>query len=216
MASLRYERQAWSEGAILIGIDEVGRGPLAGPVVAAAVCFPKDHRGIRGVRDSKRVPLPADRNRLATTIRRHALAFGLGAASVREIERVNIRRATALAMRRALTHCHARLAADALSVVMIDGLPLPELEHVHTALVQGDARCHAIAAASILAKVARDRLMVALASRRPGYGWSTNVGYATREHINALRTLGLTPHHRQLFCDTAIAQGELFDESAPW
>ncbi|HEY3933169.1 MAG TPA: ribonuclease HII [Gemmatimonadales bacterium] len=213
MPPLRYERLAWASGHLLIGIDEVGRGPLAGPVVAAAVCFPQDHRGIRGVRDSKQVPDRVERNKLAHRIRKEALAFGLGAASVREIARDNIRRATALAMRRALARCRAGLAADVAVSIVIDGLRLPELNEDHEALVQGDAICHAIAAASLVAKVARDRLMIALAVRRPGYGWHTNVGYATREHVDALRVRGLTPHHRILFCDTALGQRDLFQEA---
>ena len=89
-------------------------------------------------------------------------------------------------------------------LVVIDGLRMPELDHDHEALVQGDGHCHAIAAASLIAKVARDRLMRALAERRPGYGWQTNVGYATQAHIAALRVHGRTPHHRELFCDTAM------------
>ncbi len=197
---------------MLVGIDEVGRGPLAGPVMAAAVCFPIEHRGIRGVRDSKQVANHEERDRLVRRIRAQALAFGLGAASVREIARVNIRRATALAMRRALQRCRARLAQDIAVRIVIDGLRLPELLEEHDAVVQGDTHCHAIAAASLLAKVARDRLMHALAARRPGYGWQTNVGYATTEHVAALRVRGLTPHHRVLFCDTALGQRELFDE----
>ena len=212
MPPLRHERLAWSSGRVLIGIDEVGRGPLAGPVVAAAVCFPVDHRGIRGVRDSKQVPEHAERARLVDRIRREALAFGLGAASVREIARDNIRRATATAMRRALARCRTRLSPGLAAVILIDGLPMPELQSEHQALVRGDAHCHAIAAASLLAKVARDQLMMALAERRPGYGWDTNVGYATREHVAALRRHGLTPHHRLLFCDTALGQRELFVE----
>jgi ribonuclease HII len=214
MPPLRHERLAWETGHVLIGIDEVGRGPLAGPVVAAAVCFPLNHRGIRGVRDSKQVPDHAERAKLVRSIQREALSFGLGAASVREIARDNIRRATATAMRRALARCRARLALDVLTMVMLDGLPMPELNTDHRALVQGDAHCHAIAAASLIAKVARDRLMMSLAVRRPGYGWHTNVGYATQEHVAALRVHGLTPHHRLLFCDTALGQRELFEETA--
>jgi ribonuclease HII len=213
VAPLRHERAAWTSGHLLIGIDEVGRGPLAGPVVAAAVCFPMNHRGIRGVRDSKQVPDHDERARLARRIRTESLAFGLGAASVREIARDNIRRATATAMRRALGRCRARLAMGTLTLIIIDGLPMLELDTPHQALVRGDSHCHAIAAASLLAKVARDRLMVSLAIRRPGYGWHTNVGYATREHVAALRVRGLTPHHRTLFCDTALGQRDLFLEA---
>jgi ribonuclease HII len=204
MPLLEHERAAWAAGQLLIGIDEVGRGPLAGPVVAAAVCFPLHHAGIVGVRDSKKVATHQERVALAVQIRAEALAWGLGAASVREIARDNIRRATALAMRRALQRCRARLGASASVLVVIDGLRMPELDHDHEALVQGDGHCHAIAAASLIAKVARDRLMRALAERRPGYGWQTNVGYATQAHIAALRVHGRTPHHRELFCDTAM------------
>lgn len=202
--SLTRERVAWAGELLLVGVDEAGRGPLAGPVVAAAVCFPLQHRGIRGVRDSKQVATHDERAALVDRIRAEALAWGLGAASVREIARDNIRRATALAMRRALWRCRVRLGADVSVLVVIDGLPVAELDHDHRALVQGDAHCHAIAAASLIAKVARDRLMRALAERRPGYGWQTNVGYATAAHIAALRAQGRTPHHRGLFCDTAM------------
>ena len=207
---LHHEHLAWSAGHLLIGIDEVGRGPLAGPVVAAAVCFPIDHPGITGVRDSKRVVRHSERVRLAQQIRAEALAWGLGAASVREIARDNIRRATALAMRRALHRCRAQLDAGVVAMIIVDGLRVPELQADHQALVKGDAQCHAIAAASLIAKVARDRLMQALATRRPDYGWQTNVGYATQAHIAALRAHGRTPHHRALFCDTALGQHEIF------
>ncbi len=209
MNILRYERQAWRAGAILIGIDEVGRGPLAGPVVAAAVCFPRRHRGIEGVRDSKQVKDAARRVELVEAIRREALAWGLGAASVREIGRHNIRRATVLAMRRAIGRCRRGIPADMTVRLLVDGTPLPELAEPHDALPHGDALCHAVAAASLLAKVARDHVMHALAVRRPGYGWEHNVGYGTAEHLAALRAMGLTPHHRTLFCSTAIAQEEL-------
>ena len=115
---LRHEHLAWSQGSLLIGIDEVGRGPLAGPVVAAAVCFPIDHPGIAGVRDSKKVPKHEERVRLVQLIQSEALAWGLGAASVREIARDNIRRATALAMRRALQRCRAHLDDGVVTTIM--------------------------------------------------------------------------------------------------
>jgi ribonuclease HII len=212
---LRHERAAWATGAVLIGIDEVGRGPLAGPVVAGAVCFPIKHRGIDGVRDSKLVKLSSLRLDLALQIRAEALGWGLGAASVKEIERYNIRRATALAMRRAIRRCRAMLPAGTRAVVVVDGHEVPELDEPHVGLVKGDLACHAIASASIIAKVARDRLMWALAARRPGYGWESNVGYATAEHTAALRALGLTPHHRLVFCRTALGQHELFGGAEP-
>ncbi len=207
---LAHERATWEVGHLLIGVDEVGRGPLAGPVVAAAVVFPAGHRAIRGVRDSKLVKCPDERESLALAIRSQAVAWGLGAASVREIAAINIRRATALAMRRALVRCRATMPPDSRAVLFVDGLSMPELGEAHHALVKGDARCHAIAAAALLAKCARDRLMRSLARRRPGYGWETNVGYGTGHHVAALRRLGLTPHHRTLFCDTALGQVEIF------
>lgn len=201
---LQYERLAWSDGQLLIGVDEVGRGPLAGPVVAAAVVFDIGHLGIAGVRDSKQVKRRTERQSLAAAIRSEALCFGLGAASVAEIARHNIRRATALAMRRAVEQCHSKLGDQVEVLVLVDGHPVPELGHEHQALVKGDANCHSIAAAAILAKVVRDRLMGSLAVRRPGYGWESNVGYGSAQHIAALKELGMTPHHREQFCRTAV------------
>jgi ribonuclease HII len=205
---LTHEHSAWSTGHLLLGIDEVGRGPLAGPVVAAAVVFPQGHGGIDGVRDSKQVKSSSTREALAEIIRDECLAFGLGAASVGEIARINIRRASILAMRRAMLRCRARLGQQRV-IIIVDGLAVPEIGAEHQSLVKGDSLCHAIAAASIIAKVARDRLMVRLAARRPGYGWESNAGYASAGHISALHTLGLTPHHRRQFCDTAMGQGTL-------
>lgn len=202
--TLARERAAWREGRLLVGVDEVGRGPLAGPVVAAAVVFPEGCRRLRGLRDSKLVPAPR-RDELAAAIRGMALAIAVGAASVREIDRLNIRVASALAMRRALTRLFARLP-DAPTWVLIDGLPLPEIGVAHEALVDGDARCHSIAAAAIIAKTVRDALMHRLAPRHPGYGWDTNVGYATETHQEGLRLFGATPHHRRSFSPVAQLQ----------
>jgi ribonuclease HII len=192
--SLERERALWVEGGGLVaGIDEAGRGPLAGPVVAAAVVFPAFYRAIRGVRDSKLLT-PAARVRLAVLVRKRALAVGVGAASVHEIDSLNIRRATILAMRRAL---------DRLSVrpvhILVDGVPCPELGCPHEAIVDGDALCHSIAAASIIAKTVRDRLMQRLAQYHPVYAWVTNKGYGTPEHLAALAEHGFTAHHRKSF-----------------
>lgn len=193
--SLERERALWAAGAQLVaGVDEVGRGPLAGPVVAAAVVFaPCQRRVVRGVRDSK-VMTAAQRAAAAIRIRKRAVAWAIAAASVREIDRINIRKASALAMRRAL----ARLPFLP-EQILIDGLPLPELGHEHEAIVDGDACCYSIAAASILAKVVRDRLMVRLARRYPGFLWERNKGYTTDAHMRAIRTFGPTPHHRITF-----------------
>ncbi len=183
-----------AHGPHLAGIDEVGRGPLAGPVVACAVIMPAGQRALSGVDDSKRLSAP-ERERLAPRIRARAVAVGLGAASVREIERINILQATVLAMRRAL----ASLGVP-VDHVVVDGKPLATLGVPHTAVVGGDARCYSIACASIVAKVVRDRLMANLARRYPVYGWEQNAGYATARHQAAIDAAGITPHHRPAFC----------------
>jgi ribonuclease HII len=206
--SLQRERVAWAGEQLLVGVDEAGRGPLAGPVVAAAVVFPPGATAVRGLRDSKTL-LPAVRRKLAERIRQRVLGFGIGAASCREIDRLNIRVATALAMRRAIDHLfrQGRIVATRPYYILIDGLPLPEIGYPHQALVDGDARCHSVSAAAILAKTVRDRLMQRLAPRYPGYGWETNVGYGTPEHQESLRLHGPTCHHRITFAP--IAQHEL-------
>ena len=190
---LDYERGLWARGvARVAGVDEVGRGPLAGPVVAAAVIL-AEGVAIDGAMDSKALT-PERRTEIATEIEARAAAIALGAASVREIDRLNILRATTRAMTRALARLP--LAPDH---VVVDGLPVRDLGWEHEAVVGGDARIHSIACASIVAKVCRDRLMTLLAARYPDYGWERNMGYATRRHRSALREAGLTPHHRTTF-----------------
>lgn len=179
-------------------MDEVGLGPLAGPVVAAAVALPPG-TSVEGAVDSKRLS-PDRRETLARAIRERALGYALGAASCREVERLNPRRAAALAMRRALD----RLAFDP-ELVLVDGREVPGLGE-HRAIVGGDDRSHTIACASIVAKVVRDRAMHLLHPRYPAYGWITNHGYATEEHVEALATHGPTPHHRRTY--EPVAQPE--------
>lgn len=201
-APLDPEREAWAEGRERVaGLDEAGRGPLAGPVVAAAVVLHRD-QSFEGVTDSKRLA-PDDRTELAGLVRREARAAALGAASTREVERLNPRGATVLAMRRALARLS--LSPDQL---LVDGRGMPELGE-QRALTGGDARSHSIACASVLAKVVRDRLMHRLHPRYPAYGWATNVGYGTAEHLEALRRHGPTPHHRRTFGPVAQAALEL-------
>jgi ribonuclease HII len=194
--SLRYERAHWREGRSRVaGVDEVGVAPACGPVVAAAVIMRPDCKRIPGVRDSKTLSA-AQRERLAAIIRRRAVAVGIGAASVPEIDRLNIYHATHLAMRRAI----GRLGS--WDHVLVDGLRIRGFEEKvgpYTAIVDGDARCYSIACASVVAKVVRDRLMTRLAVRHPGYGWERNAGYATAEHRVAMSELGLTPFHRRSF-----------------
>ncbi len=190
---LEYEQRFWDRGLSQVaGVDEVGRGPLAGPVVAAAVVLPEGVF-IEGADDSKLLDRET-RRQVAQTIHARALAASLGAASVREIDRHNILRATALAMNRAL----AGLPFQPDHVV-VDGLPMRDVKWEHEAVVGGDGLVHSIACASIVAKVCRDRLMTRLAPRYPGYDWERNAGYGTASHRNALRKVGLTPHHRRSF-----------------
>jgi ribonuclease HII len=186
-------------GPRVAGMDEVGRGPLAGPVVACAIVMPADVRAIRGVDDSKQLTA-AVREQLAVRIRARALRIGIGAASSREIDRLNIYHATTLAMRRALA-----ALGEAPDHLVLDGKPVRTLGHVHTAVVGGDAKCYSVACASILAKVARDRLMARLAIRYPAYGWDHNSGYATAHHLAAIDEHGVTPHHRASFCTKQLS-----------
>jgi ribonuclease HII len=196
------ERAFFARGSRRVaGVDEVGRGPWAGPVIAAAVVVGPDTPRLEGVNDSKQLTMRR-REQLAAVIV-STLQYAVGAASTREIDRLNIRRATALAMRRAL----ARLPQPA-DVVLVDGLPVPELGCAHEALVGGDARSYAIACASIVAKTVRDRLMRRLAARYPDYGWDRNCGYGTPKHRAAIELTGVTPHHRRSF--TPVLQRELF------
>jgi ribonuclease HII len=182
------------KGPLLAGVDEVGRGPIAGPVVACAVIMPPDTRAIAGVDDSKKLTAE-QRVRLAVKIRERAVAFSLGAASVHEIDRINIYQASVLAMKRALTRLQVRP-----DHVVIDGRVMRTLPIPHTAVVHGDARCFSIACASIIAKVTRDLLMTRLGVRYPQYIWDHNAGYTTRAHVAGLTSHGITPHHRRSFC----------------
>jgi ribonuclease HII len=185
-------------------------------VVAAAVVFPTGCAAVRGLRDSKILPASV-RTRLADRVRRRVLAFGVGAASAHEIDRYNIRVASAIAMRRAIARLIRRSSLAPYPMgqgcpaceagiryrIIIDGLPLPEIGYAHDALIDGDARCQSISAAAILAKTIRDRLMHSLATRYPGYGWETNVGYGTEEHQEGLKLQGPTKHHRLTFAPLA-------------
>lgn len=179
------------------GIDEAGRGPLAGPVVAAAVILDRK-RPIRGIADSK-VLAPELREDLARRIESRALAFGLGWADPCEVDAINILQATLLAMRRAMLGLHCAPAH-----VIVDGDRCPSLADLGLdctieAVVAGDASVTCVGAASILAKVARDRFMCELDQRYPGYGFARHKGYGTPEHLDALRRLGPSPVHRRSF-----------------
>lgn len=193
--------------ARVCGIDEVGRGPLAGPVVAAAVIL-----------DPAAIPCGIDDSKRLTAARREALAqailasaeVGIGHADVGEIDRLNILQATFLAMTRAF----AALARP-VALALVDGNRLPALPCPARAVVGGDGLSLSIAAASIVAKVTRDRLMAELALSHPGYGWERNAGYPTAEHLAALARLGVTPHHRTSYAPVAALVGGMAAAEIP-
>jgi ribonuclease HII len=191
---------------VVCGVDEAGRGPLAGPVVAAAVVI--DRRRLRGelrrvLDDSKALSREAREScyrGLVAGVRTGAVSLGVGATSAPEIDRINILRASLLAMARAV----AALGVTP-DIALVDGNVAPLLPCRVQTVVRGDALSFSIAAASVIAKVTRDRIMHALARRHPGYGWETNVGYATAEHSAAIKALGVTAHHRRSFAPVRLA-----------
>jgi ribonuclease HII len=190
---LRRERELLEEGCrMLAGVDEAGVGPLAGPVVAAAVVF-EPGTGLEGVNDSKKLT-PDRRAELAGLIRTTAIAWAVEEVQPEEIDRLNIYRATLEAMRRAVMGLG--IEPDR---VLVDARTIPHLPYPQEAIVRGDASCHSIAAASILAKTARDERMAELDTRYPGYGFATHKGYPTEAHRDAIRRLGPCPVHRRSF-----------------
>ena len=216
---LAYEHTFWDKdpSAVLAGVDEVGRGPLAGPVYASAVVIASADADsflegpLAGLTDSKKLT-EAKREHFHGLL--HALPgvrIGIGSASVAEIDSLNILRATHLAMRRAILD----LGDPPPDHVLVDGLPVRGLPCPSTAIVKGDAQSLLIAAASVVAKVTRDHLMAELDAQYPGYGFAANKGYGTAEHLEALRRLGPCPEHRRSFHPVSdllqpYRQGELF------
>jgi ribonuclease HII len=180
------------EGPGIAGVDEVGRGPLAGDVVAAAVILDPE-RPIEGLRDSKKLTEPR-REALAELIRERALSWAVARASVAEIDQLNILQASLLAMTRAVTALDPQP-----TYVLVDGNRLPRWDYPSEPVIKGDDRVPAIAAASILAKVQRDNELVALDAEYPGYGFASHKGYPTAVHLSALENLGVTPVHRRSF-----------------
>ena len=183
---------------IVAGIDEVGRGPLAGPVVAAAAIFDRARAPkslLKLIDDSKKLSEARREAAYEAMIASGCVGYAIGEASVAEIDRINILQATFLAMRRALA-----ALAERPDKVLVDGNRMPpDLGCAGECIVGGDAVSYSIAAASILAKVTRDRLMARLATEFPGYGWESNRGYGSAVHLRALEQLGPTPHHRMSF-----------------
>ncbi|MBV9991948.1 MAG: ribonuclease HII [Alphaproteobacteria bacterium] len=193
MPHYRYESQYLKTApGPIAGVDEAGRGPLAGPVVAAAVILERG-RIPKGLNDSKQLSHET-REALFPLIFERAIAVGIGEASVDEIDLINIRQATHLAMARAV-----RALSVAAAFALVDGNDAPALPCPCDTLVDGDARSLSIAAASIVAKVTRDRMMAALHDEHPHYGWASNKGYGTEEHLIALGRHGVTRHHRRSF-----------------
>jgi len=187
---------AWDIQGLIAGVDEAGRGPLAGPVVAAAVIL-DDMNPIKGLNDSKKLS-PLRREKLYDEIRAKALCCSVAQASVEEIDQLNILQATMLAMRRAVEGLRLKPHK-----VLVDGNRLPVLDVLAEAIVRGDATVAAISAASILAKVTRDRWCQELDQRYPQYGFAGHKGYGTAEHLAALRTHGACPEHRKTFAPVA-------------
>jgi ribonuclease HII len=190
---LEYERTLWNRGMRFVaGVDEAGRGPLAGPVVAAAVIFPSNIC-IPGIDDSKKV-VHSRRVELCQMIRKEAISFGIGVVCEKTIDRINILQASLKAM---------RLALEQLSVVpehvLIDGTFIPNISCERTPIVKGDQKCYSIAAASIIAKVTRDEMMENYDRMYPQYGFAKHKGYCTRDHITALKRYGWSPIHRRSF-----------------
>lgn len=189
----RYERRARKKGYRLIaGVDEVGRGPLAGPVMACALIFPSKCR-IKGLDSSKRLS-PKKREELYPIIKEKALAIGLGRVGERKIDGINILKATHLAMRRAISH----LGVEP-DLLLVDGFEIPGVNIPQRAIVRGDEKSATVAAASVVAKVTRDRLMVRYHKKHPGYDFHRHKGYGTERHIKALRKHGPSRIHRKTF-----------------
>lgn len=192
--------------SLIAGLDEVGRGPIAGPVVAGVVVLPPPPRRpwMRGIRDSKELTA-FQREELAPVIEREALGAQVGMSTAAEIDRLGIVKATHLAMESAIDSL-----AQEPQHLLLDAFPLPTVPLPQTPIIKGDAYCLSIAAASIVAKVARDRMMDEADELYPGYGFSTNKGYATPEHLRAVEELGPSPIHRRTF--SPFIQPRLFGE----
>jgi ribonuclease HII len=210
--SFKFERALWKRGLRRVaGIDEAGRGALAGPVVAAAAILPSK-RLFKGLNDSKKVS-PAERERLYEELIGHPQVFwAVGEASAQEIDQLNILRATHLAMRRALLHLQEKIN-DVVEHALIDGLPVHPFPVPQTSVVAGDAACLSIAAASIVAKVTRDRIMQACEQTYPAHAFSKHKGYGTTEHLDSIRRHGPCAIHRMSF--EPVSQTEFNFDAGP-
>lgn len=215
--SLRASRKLWKhdlelsgEFPLLCGVDEAGRGPLAGPVVAACAILDLSRPPIDGLNDSKQLTAE-EREDLFEQIKENAVAYGIGESSAEEIDKRNILGATFLAMQRALTAMTAEFNRLPDLIIVDGNQSIPDIRHPQRCLVKGDGLSACIAAASILAKVTRDRGLEDLHRLYPDYGFDAHKGYATRVHQEAIERLGLTPFHRRSFCLRDAEQVSLFD-----
>jgi ribonuclease HII len=200
---LQIERSLWNRGfSCIAGVDEAGRGPLAGPVVAAAVVFAAGQPMLSGIDDSKKLT-PRQRERLFNAIQESARAIGVGVADEGEIDRINILQATFLAMNRAVTSLSAKI-----DYLLVDGRDMPFAGQAGESLIKGDGRSMSIAAASIIAKVTRDRMMLEYDLQYQEYGFARHKGYPTRRHIEAISQHGYCPIHRRSFRIKRIGHSE--------
>lgn len=208
MEMKEIEDRLHAEGITYIGgVDEVGRGPLAGPVVAACVVLPADF-DVPGLDDSKKLT-EKRRNEMMKVIHDHAIAYGLGKADEKAIDRVNILQATKEAMRIAIAEADKMLkerTGGRLEHILFDAMKIEDVEIPQTSMVKGDARSVSIAAASILAKVTRDAMMVKYSEEYPGYGFEKNKGYGTKQHYEGIREKGICPIHRRSFLKKITGQ----------
>lgn len=191
------EDQLRAEGyKYIAGVDEVGRGPLAGPVVTAAVVLPKDF-DVLGIDDSKKLS-EKKRNELFDIIMEKAVAIGIGMADEKTIDEINILQATKQAMAKAVAECNTKLDGE-IDYVLFDAMKIDEIDKPQESIIKGDANILAIAAASIIAKVTRDRMMVEYDKQYPGYAFAKNKGYGTKAHYEGLHAQGMCPIHRRSF-----------------
>lgn len=202
LAEMKSEEAALHEEGfrIIAGVDEVGRGPLAGPVVAAAVVLPEDFN-VLGVDDSKKIT-EKNREKLFTEIKAECVSWGIGMASHEIIDEINILQATKLAMKRAVKDLEKNLAkrgAGSLDIVLFDAVKIEDLDIPQKSYIKGDGKVLAIAAASIIAKVTRDRMMIEYAREYPWYAFEKNKGYGTKAHYEGIREKGVCPIHRKTF-----------------
>ncbi|NBD08522.1 ribonuclease HII [Corallococcus silvisoli] len=199
---LKFETELWEQGLLKVaGVDEAGMAPLAGPVVAAAAILPKGYR-LKGLDDSKKILDPDKREALAEALKRDVVAWAVGRAEVEEIDQLNIYHAGLLAMRRAVEGLG--LTPD---YVLVDARTIPQCPAPQRGIIKGDSLSLSIAAASVLAKTTRDRLMAELDARYPGYGLAAHKGYPTAQHVQAIQALGVLPIHRRSFGPVREALG---------